>query len=104
MKKQSFGPHYGKGVVLAITAASQSVALPIASDGDNQNVVVSNTGTTVFFVRIAPDGSPATTADMPVLPGRPVCLTKFADAAAMTYIGTAGGTGHVITGDGFLTS
>lgn len=104
MAKQPFAPHYGTGIVLAITAASQSVNLPSAANGDNKNVVVSNTGASAFYVRISPDGSAATTADMPILPGKQATLTKFGDLSVMTFIGTAGGTGHVIAGEGFLTS
>lgn len=101
MQKQPFSPHYGSG--FALTATTTSTAFTGQLRPVAKNVVIVNTGTAVFFVRIGTGAQTAVlNADFPVMPGKTVSLTK-ADGqdSISTIAAAAGGTGFVICGEGF---
>lgn len=105
MQKQPFSPHYGSGVALAVGVASSAYAL----DPKAKNVVVANTGTAVFYVRVGTGTSPGAgitailNTDMPIMPGHAVSLTKADGQDTLAAIAlAAGGTGNAICGEGFM--
>lgn len=104
MQKQPFAPHYGSGQAIAPGAASAAVAV----DPHAKNVAVANSGTTWFFVRIGVGTTPGVgvtavlNTDMPIPPGHCVTLTKADGLDTLAYIGTAGASGFVISGEGFM--
>lgn len=105
MQKQPFSPHYGSGVALIVGTASTAYAI----DVHNKNVVVANTGTAVFFVRVGTGTTPGVGitavagADFPVMPGHAVSLTKADGQDTIAAVAAAaGGTGYAISGEGFM--
>jgi hypothetical protein len=95
---QPFDPQYGSGQPLTATASSQYALF----SGTNKQVVVTNLGTNVAYVKVTNDTTKAaSTADMPVIPGAQITLTKGDDDLAIAYISAAGTSLHVITGEGW---
>jgi len=96
---QPFSPHYtsGKTVTATTTAASTTV------NGSSLNVLITNTGSNIAYVRIAGVAVTATAADMIILPSTQVSLTKSFGDSIISYLGVAAGdtTLHIMTGEGF---
>lgn len=80
----------GPTVTLSAGAASTNAAL----GGTGQSVEVQNAGSVVVFVRLAAVGSPATTADYPVLAGQSKVIGRC--PAVQTHV-------HVIAPSGTAT-
>ena len=95
---QPFNPTYGSNQVL--TAGASSLNAAIASG--NKQVIVTNSGTNIGYVKITTDpAATASTADMPILPKTLITLTKPMDSAYIAYISATGTTIQVITGEGW---
>lgn len=92
-----FNPTYGSGQVVAAAAASAAIS---NLNGNDKQVVVTNLGANVAYVRVVSDTSAATTADYPVPAGQQVNLTK-GDGTRLAYISAAGTSLHIITGNGW---
>lgn len=92
-----FGPAYGSGQTVTSTVTPADAA---ALNKGDQQVVVSNTGTNVGYVRIAAAGN-ASAADYLVQPGQQVPLTKDGDATRLSHYSPSGTTFHIISGSGW---
>lgn len=90
-------PAYTKGQTVTPAAAAASVNIDAAS----KQVCLTNLGLNVCYVRVSPDGTAATTADMPVLPGSQIVISKGQEDDALSYISAGGTTLHIITGEGW---
>lgn len=90
-------PAYTKGQ----TVTPASVAASVDIDAAAKQVCLTNLGLNVCYVRVSPDGTAATTADMPVLPGSQITISKGAEDAKLSHISAAGTTLHIITGEGW---
>jgi hypothetical protein len=97
---QTFGPAYGRGVVVAsVTTTSAASAVGF---GD-KSLVVTNTGSTnAVYLRTGLSDAVATTADYCLMPSAQVSISKPQDHTHVAYI-TAASTSslHVIPGEGF---
>lgn len=68
--------------------------------GNARQVQITNTHASVIcYVRIAPDGA-ATAADMPVLPGQRVIITKGETEVVGRIFSATAGSAHIICGTG----
>lgn len=97
---QPFSPHYGSGqTVTATSAAAASVTI----NSNSFNVMVTNTGAQIAYVRVGTDSATATAADFPVLAGSQAAITKGSGQNILSYIGVAAGdtTLHIMTGEGW---
>lgn len=97
MDMRPFNPAYGSGQV--VTAAAAAAAVTNLNKGDQQ-VVVTNIGANIGYVRVA-DAGDASTADYPVPSGAQVSLTKGADQTRLSHISASGTSLHIITGNGW---
>lgn len=96
--RQPIAPAYGTGQVVTPAAASATVAL---TKGSNQ-LVLTNVGAAVCYVRVGDTGMPAaTTADFPVPANTQVTITKAQDQNALSHISAVGTTLHIMNGEGF---
>ena len=95
---RTFGPKYGSGQTLSVTATSQSVTF----GANNWAVTLTNLGSSVAYVRIGNGTIAATTADYPVLPLTQVSLSKNYDDDKLAVICAAAQTTslHIIQGEG----
>ncbi len=90
-------PQYGSGQTVTPAAASAAATLQAGT----KNVILTNTGLNVCYVRIGASSVAATAADYPVLAGTQVIISKDQDHTALTHISPAGTTLHIMTGEGF---
>lgn len=94
-----FEPRRGTNQVVSPAAGSASVFIdPVA-----KSVRLVNSGAAICHVRIGPTkavAEPATTADMPVLPGTAVVVQKGDADNVCAFISAAGTTLHIQTGEG----
>lgn len=97
MDARPFNPAYGSGQVVAPAAAAAAVTN--LNKGD-QNVVLTNLGANVCYVRIA-DAGDATTTDYPIPSGAQVSLTKAPGQTRLSHISASGTSLHIITGNGW---
>lgn len=97
---QPFSPHYGSGQTVT---ASSAGALSVSINSNSFNVMVTNTGSNLAYVRIGTDSATATATDFPILAGSQVAITKGAGQNVLSYIGVATGTTtlHIMTGEGW---
>lgn len=95
--KAPFQPAYGTGQTVAPAAASATITL---GRGTKQ-VMLSNLGAAICYVRIGAAATPATVADCPVLAGSQVTITRADDDTQFSHISATGTTLHVICGEGF---
>lgn len=93
-----FNPSYTQGQTVTAGAAALSITL----DGSAKQVVVTNTGSNIAYVRTGTGTFSATTTDFPVLAGTQVAITKGDGAVTLSYISAVGTTLHVIPGGGWL--
>jgi len=91
-----FAPMYGTGQTLTSTSSSASATIT----GQGDNIVISNTGANVAYVRLANDAAAATTADYAVLAGSQINLGKIRGVTSLRHISPSGTTLHVIEGEG----
>ena len=99
MIDQTFGPAYGSGVSVNVTAVSASSALGLGS----KSIVVTNTGASNVYVRTGLTGLTALTSDYLVLPLSQVSISKPQDHTHVAYVcdAAATSTAHIIPGEGF---
>lgn len=90
-------PAYTQGQTVTATAAAASVSVNKAA----KQLAVTNLGSNIAYVRTGTGTIAATTADMPILPGTQVTLTKGDNQETFSYISAAGTTLHVIPGEGW---
>lgn len=83
------------------TVSAAAVAASISINKTSKQVAVTNLGLNVAYVRTGTGTIAATTADMPILPGTQVTLTKGDNQETFSYISAAGTTLHVIPGEGW---
>lgn len=93
--QQPINPMYGSGQALT-SGASANVTVP-----PTKQLVLTNFGANVFYVRCGATSQTATAADFPVPPGCQVSITKDADHLNMAHYAPTATTGHVIGGEGF---
>lgn len=91
----AFNPHYGSGQVVTPAAASANITI-----AEGRNVVLTNLGANICYIRVGESSQTATTADFPVPPGAQVSITKDARHLNLAHISAAGTTLHVIVGLG----
>lgn len=97
MEARPFNPAYGSGQV--VSPADAAAAVTNLAKG-TQNVVLTNLGGSVCYVRVA-DAGDASTADYPIPAGAQVCVTKAPDQTRLSYISAAGTSLHIMTGNGW---
>lgn len=98
MDMRPFNPSYGSGQVVAAGAAAAAVTNLLKGD---QNVVISNQGSTNgAYVRIA-DAGDASAADYYIPPSGQLCLTKAPGQTRLSHISASGTNLHIITGNGW---
>lgn len=95
-----FKPHYGTNIVVTPAVASASSVL---GKGD-KSLRVENTGATnigYFRTGNSADGAvTATTADVPVSPGKIQIIEKPEDHDTVAYISAVGTTFQIMSGEG----
>lgn len=92
-----FNPRRGSNQVLTPAAGSASIAI----DAQAKSVRLVNSGATnICHVRIGVGAQTATTADLPVLPGESIIVSKGDGENTLAHISAAGTTLHVQTGEG----
>lgn len=92
-----FNPAYTQGQTVTAAAVAASVTVNKAS----KQITVTNLGSNIAYVRTGTGAIAASTADMPILPGTQVTLTKGDNQETFSYISAAGTTLHVIPGEGW---
>lgn len=97
---QPFSPHYSSG---QIVTASSAGAASVTINANSINVMVTNTGSQVAYVKVGTTSATATAADFPILAGSQVVLTKGVGQDKLSYLGVAAGTTtlHIMTGEGW---
>jgi hypothetical protein len=95
---RTFGPKYGSGQTLSVTATSQSVTF----GKSNWALTLTNLGDKVCYVRTGNGTLTAVTADYPVLPLSQVSLSKNYDDDKLAVVcgGAETTTLHIIPGEG----
>jgi hypothetical protein len=91
-----FQPRRGVNQVLTPAAASASVSI----DPQAKSVRLVNAGEAICHVRIGAGAQTATTADLPVLPGSEIVVSKGDGDDTLAHISATGTTLHVQTGEG----
>jgi hypothetical protein len=96
---QPFSPAYNSGQTVTATTTAASATI----NGNSLNVLVTNTGSNIAYVRIASSAVTATASDMIILPSTQVSLTKSFGDTIISYLGVAAGNTslHIMTGEGF---
>lgn len=98
MNKQPIQPAYGSGVPLAPGAASATATVAKG----NKQLILTNTGANICYVRVGPATvAAATVADYPVPAGAQVVVTKAQDDNTIAHISPLGTTLHAMGGEGF---
>ena len=94
---ESFTPVYGSGVTVAPNGTSARSSI---SDS-GAIALITNTGSSICYVRTGDSTVVATAADYPVYPSNQVTVSKQPGDDYIAYI-TGGDTGsiHVMSGDG----
>lgn len=97
---QPFSPHYTSGQSVTATTTVGSITIPTG----NLNILVTNYGAEIAYVRISDTAVNATATDMIIPAGSSRMLTKSTDDDVLSYLGiSVGGTTlHVIAGEGWL--
>ena len=105
--KQPFFPHYGQTVAAATIAGAVNVNVPAAA----KQLLLTNVGTVLAFVRVKPSGvaADATAADLPLPAGSQRIISKDGGdgsaANGQTIVSVfstgAGSTVYVTPGEGF---
>jgi hypothetical protein len=95
--EQPIFPAYTSGQTVSATGVSASVSIV----ADAKQLILTNLGVNVCYVRAGVTGVTATTTDYPVLPGMQVTISKPTDFDKLAYISSAGTQLHVMTGEGW---
>lgn len=95
--KAPIQPAYGTGTVLSPGAASAEATIGTG----NKQVILTNLGANVCYVRVGQGTLAATTADYPVPAGAQVIISKADDDNKLAHISAAGTTLHVMKGEGW---
>lgn len=90
-------PGYGSGQVLGPGVASATATLKTGS----KQLILTNQGANVCYVRVGQSAAAASTADYPVPAGAQVVITKAMDDNQLSHISPLGTTLHVMNGEGF---
>lgn len=108
---QPFAPYYGQTQAAVSAAGATVFANPVPSNA--RQLLLQNVGTVLchFKMNTAGDTSNATAADLPILPGKSVVITKdggnYGTADGQTrasiFSSGAGSTVYLTPGDGFGT-
>lgn len=93
--QQPVAPNYGSGVTVT-TGASASVAVP-----PTKQLILTNLGANVCYVRCGAVAQTATAADYPVPAGAQVTITKGSDDLHMAHYGAVATTLHYMGGEGY---
>lgn len=96
--EQPVAPLYGSGAVVSPAAASANVS---GLSSAREQLLLTNLGSQVCYVRTGASSQTATTADYPVPPGLQVVITKPAGHTNMAHISAAGTTLHYMLGTGW---
>jgi hypothetical protein len=92
-----FEPRRGTNQVTTPAAASASISI----DPEAKSVRLVNSGTTnICHVRIGQGAQTASAADLPVLPGESIVVSKGEGEDTLAHISASGTTLHVQTGEG----
>lgn len=83
------------------TVAAGAVAASVSVNKSAKQIAVTNLGDNIAYIRTGTGTIAATTADMPILPGTQVTLTKGDNQETFSYISAAGTSLHVIPGEGW---
>lgn len=97
---QTFAPAYTTG----ITVAPGAVAANSTIGFDSKSICLTNLGAITVYVRTFQRSTgvvAATAADYPVLPLTQVTISKPDGHDAISYIGAAGASLHIIAGEGW---
>lgn len=98
MMIQPANPSFGNGQVVSVATTSTAITLTAKS----KQLICTNQGANMVYVRCTPTAAAATTADMCIPPGSQVVLTKDFDTLAITAIAATGATPlHVMPAEGF---
>jgi hypothetical protein len=92
-----FNPAYTKGQTVNAAAVAASVAVLASA----KQLTITNLGNNIAYVRTGTGTIAATAADMPILPGTQVSLTKGENQETVSYISAAGTSLHIIPGEGW---
>lgn len=90
-------PGYGTGQVLTPAAGAATATLTPSS----KQLILTNLGANVCYVRVGTGTLTATTADYPVPAGAQVVITKAMGDDKLSHISATGTTLHVMNGEGF---
>jgi hypothetical protein len=96
--RQPVYPAYGSGQVLTPAAASATATIRTG----NKQLILTNLGTNVCYVRVGQSGlGAATTADYPIPAGAQVVVTRNEQDTQLSHISAAGTTLHAMNAEGF---
>lgn len=90
-------PVYGSGAVVTPAAASASVTI----NAQSKQMILTNLGANVCYVRIGNGTVVASTADYPVPSGAQLVVSKGDGDNVLAHISAAGTTLHYMPGEGF---
>lgn len=96
--EQPFAPLYGSGAVVTPAASSANVS---GLSSALEQLLLTNLGAEVCYVRTGSTSQTATTADYPVAPGQQAVITKPAGHTHLAHISAAGTTLHYMFGTGW---
>lgn len=82
------------------TVAAGAVSAQITVNAESKQLCITNLGANVAYVRTGSGSFTATTADMPILAGSQVSISKGQEDK-LAYISVDGTSLHVIPGEGF---
>lgn len=95
--KSPINPVYGAGQNIAATTTATTVTL----GAPTQQIMLTNTGPGIAYVRITPVFAPATAADAIIAPnGSPQVFTKFRDILQISVISASTSAVNVIPVEG----
>lgn len=101
---EPFNPAIGGTTTIAATAATVSTSYVTTTPGSVAGqILITNAGTTLVFVRMSRENSAASAADTPVLPNDRFVLSSGANVADTLYVNVIcpGGTSTVYLTRGF---
>ena len=95
--KAPINPVYGAGQNIAATTTATTVVLGAAT----QQIMITNSGPGIAYVRITPVFAPATAADAIVAPnGTPQVFTKFRDVLQVSVVSASTSAVNIIPVEG----
>ena len=94
---QPFNPSYTQGQTVTAAAAAASITINAVA----KQVVITNRGANEAYIRIGTGAISATVADMIILPGNQISLTKGDGQETVSYISVLGTSLHIIPGEGW---